>query len=144
MTNDSSVKETFKELEKYEKAISAKINIEKTEGLFTGKWRNRHDKPFNCKWTNGKVMALGLWVGNTDTSELIFREQMSKVKNILQLWRARSLSVIGRVHVVNVFVLSRLWYRNEIFSIPPTMLRKLEKEILDFGQTKSMKSIRIF
>ena len=38
MTNDSSVKETFKELEKYEKATGAKINIEKTEGLFIGKW----------------------------------------------------------------------------------------------------------
>ena len=31
VTNDSSVKETFKELEKYEKATGAKINIEKTE-----------------------------------------------------------------------------------------------------------------
>ena len=48
MTNDSSVKETFKELEKYEKATGAKINIEKTEGLFIGKWRNQHDKPFDC------------------------------------------------------------------------------------------------
>ena len=66
------------------------------------------------------------------TSELIFREQMSKVRNKLQFWRARSLSVIGRVHVVNVFVLSRLWYRTEIFSIPPTIFKELEKDILDF------------
>ena len=72
VTNDSSVKETFNELEKYEKATGAKIDIEKTDGLFVGKWRNRHDKPFDCKWTNGKVIPLGLWVGNTDTSELIF------------------------------------------------------------------------
>ena len=40
LTNDSSVKETFKELEKCEKATGAKINIEKAEGLFIGKWRN--------------------------------------------------------------------------------------------------------
>ena len=132
MTNDSSVKEAFKELEKYEKATGAKINIEKTEGLFIGKWRNRHDKPFDCKWTNDKVMALGLWVGNTNTSELIFREQMSKVRNKLQFWRARGLSVMSRVRVVNVFVLSRLWYRTEIFSIPQTILKELEKDILDF------------
>ena len=92
VTNDSSVKETFKELEKYEKATSAKINIEKTEELFIGKWRNRHDKLFDCKWTNNKVMALGLRVGNTDTSELTFREQMSKVRNKLQFWRASFVS----------------------------------------------------
>ena len=34
--------------------------------------------------------------------------------------------------MVNVFVLSRLWYRTEIFSIPPTILKKLEKDILHF------------
>ena len=28
-----------------------------------GKWKNRHDKPFDCKWTNDKVFALGLWIG---------------------------------------------------------------------------------
>ena len=44
MTNDSSIEETFKELEKYEKVTGAKINIDKTEGQFIGKWRNRHDK----------------------------------------------------------------------------------------------------
>ena len=91
------------------------------------------NKLFDCKWTNGKVMALGLWVGNTDTSELIIREQMSKVKNKLQFWRARILSVNSRVHVVNDFVLSMLWYRIEIFSIPPTILKELEKEVLDFA-----------
>ena len=37
VTNDSSVKETFKELEKYEKATGAKINMEKTEEWFIGK-----------------------------------------------------------------------------------------------------------
>ena len=110
----------------------AKINMEKTKGLFIGKLRTRHDKPFDYKWTNGKVMTLGLWVGNADKSELIFIEQMLKVKNKLQFWRARSLSVIGSVHVVNVFVLSRLWYRTEIFSIRPTILKEIEKEILDF------------
>ena len=57
---------------------------------------------------------------------------MSKVRNKLQFWRARSLSVIGRVRVVNVFVISRLWNRTEIFSIPPTILKELEKDILDF------------
>ena len=55
--NNSSITEVFKQLKLYEKATGAKINIGKTEGLFMGKWKNRHDKPFNCKWTNDKVFA---------------------------------------------------------------------------------------
>ena len=79
MTNDSSVKETFKELEKYEKVTGAKIYREKTEGLFIGKWSNRHDKPFDCKWTNDKVIALGLWVGNTDNLNLYSENNCQKL-----------------------------------------------------------------
>ena len=43
------------------------------------------------------------------------------------------MSIIGRVHVLNVFaiVLSRLWYRTKNFSISQTIPKELEK-ILDF------------
>ena len=60
VSDNSSIAEVFKQLRLYEEATGAKINIGKTEGLFMGKWKNRHDKPFNCKWTNDKVFALGL------------------------------------------------------------------------------------
>ena len=42
------------------------------------------------------------------------------------------LSLIGRVHVVNIFLLSRLWYRTDFFSIPTHILHGLESSILDF------------
>ena len=63
--------EVFNQLKLYEEATGAKINIRKTAGLFVGKWKNRHDKPFDCKWTDDKAFALGLWVGNKNTSEIV-------------------------------------------------------------------------
>ena len=71
VSDNSSTAEVFKQLRLYEEATGAKINIGKTEGLFMGKWNNRHDKPFDCKWTNDKVFALGLWIGNKDTAEIV-------------------------------------------------------------------------
>ena len=67
VTNDESIAEVFRQLKEYELATSAKVNVNicKTEGLFIDKWKNRHDKPFECKWTNDKVFALGLWIGKT-------------------------------------------------------------------------------
>ena len=67
-----------------------------------------------------------------DTSELIFNEQLAKIKNKGAFWKPRKLSLIGRVHVVNIFILSRLWYRTETFSIPIHILKELEKYIIDF------------
>ena len=37
VTNDESIAEVFRQLKEYEPATGAKVNIRKTEGLFTGK-----------------------------------------------------------------------------------------------------------
>ena len=131
LTNDESMAEVSRQLKEHELETGAKVNICKTEGLFIGKWKNRHDKPFDCKWTNDKVFPFGLWIGNKDTSEIIFTEQLAKIKNKGHLGNPEN-SLIGRVHVVNIFILLRLWYRTEIFSILIHILKELEKHIVDF------------
>ena len=75
---------------------------------------------------------MGLWIGSKDTSEIIFTEQLAKIKNKGAFWKPRKLSLIGRVYVVNIFILSRLWYPTEIFSIPIHILKELEKYMIDF------------
>ena len=72
-----------------------------------GKWKNRHDKPFDCKWTNDNVFALGLWIGNKDTAEIVYTEQLATIKSKGSYWKPRKLSLIGRVRVVNILILSR-------------------------------------
>ena len=43
-----------------------------------GNWKNRHDKPFDCKWTNDKIFTLSLWIGNKDTTEMCLRNSSQK------------------------------------------------------------------
>ena len=83
-SNNSSINEVFKQLRLYEEVTGAKINIGETEGLFIGKWKNRRDEPFDFRWTNHKVFALGLRIaGHKDTIEiqnsLEFTEQLAKL-----------------------------------------------------------------
>ena len=82
ISNNSSIAEVFRQLSLYEEATGVKTNIGKTEGLSMGKWKNRHDKPFDCKWTGDKVFALGLWMGNKDTAETVFTEQLAKISQM--------------------------------------------------------------
>ena len=120
VTNEKSINEIFQQLMLFEDATGAKTNVQKTEGLFMGKWKNRHDKPFDCKWTNDKVFTLELWIGNKDTSEIIFTELLAKIKSKGSFWKPRKLSLMGRVHVA------------KIFSIPTHILHELESFTLDF------------
>ena len=88
--------------------------------------------PFDCKSTNDNVLALGLWIGNTETA---FTEQLAKIKSKRSYWKPRKLSLaslIGRVHVANIFILFRLWYKTEIFAIPLHILPELDSYIIEF------------
>ena len=82
-TTEESIEEIFKVIQKYEKGTGAKANVEKTEGLWLGSWKKGTDRPFNLDWKNSKVKALGIWIGNEDTSNENFIEQQSKIKSKL-------------------------------------------------------------
>ena len=52
------------DLAAYERASGAKVNSEKTKGLWVGAWRNRTDTPLNIKRTNKNVENLGVYFCN--------------------------------------------------------------------------------
>ena len=60
VTNDKSINEVFQQLRLFQDATGAKVIVQKTQGLFMGIWKNRHDRPFDCKWTDDKFFTLGL------------------------------------------------------------------------------------
>ena len=78
------------------------------------------------------MKVLGIWVGNEDTTNDNFIEQESKIKNKLQFWKRASLSLIGKIKVLNFFILSRLWYRTEFQNIPKNSELVVHQGILDF------------
>ena len=65
VTNDKSINEVFQQLRLYEDATGAKVNVQKTEGLFHGQMEKTDTT--NHLIVNDKVFTLGLWIGNRDT-----------------------------------------------------------------------------
>ena len=45
ISDDNSMKHVFKEIQLFQLATGAKANLERTEGLWLGKWKNRADNP---------------------------------------------------------------------------------------------------
>ena len=73
-------KEVIKDLKLFEDATGAKVNWEKTEGLWIGNWKNRSDTPMNITWTNKNVKALGVYFGNENPAKHTFDDIIPKVK----------------------------------------------------------------
>ena len=54
------INQIFFELKCYETATGAKVNVEKTDGLWLGSRKGRQYRLYNCKLTSDKVKVLGL------------------------------------------------------------------------------------
>ena len=54
------------------------------------------------------------------------------MRNKFQFWKRARLSLIGKIKVLNSFILSRLWYRTEFQNIPKNLEPVIHQGILDF------------
>ena len=99
-----------------------------------GKWKDRIDKPLNLKWTNQEVKSLGVYVGNDrkQASLRTFSEIKDKIKNKISYWNNKSISLKGKVKILNIFVLAKLWYALECHDIAKDLISDINNLIKTF------------
>ena len=140
ITQNKCFKEVYKELQDYEIATGARINFEKSIGLWSGKWKNRKDDPFEqlytgtkrIKWTNRNVKYLGVYVGNDQPAKQTFNEITPKLIKRLNFWKPLRLSVLGKARVIEIFHASKLWYAANFYTIPEEISETINKAFLDY------------
>ena len=62
----------------------------------------------------------------------ILSNSNQKLKNKLIFWKRIGLSLLGRIEVLNTYILFRLWYRIEFQKITKEIEINLHNDILDF------------
>ena len=125
-------KEVIKELTDYEEASGAKVNYDKTKGLWSGNWKNRRVSPMKINWTNKNVENLGVFFGNSDPASLTYTKIMPSITKRLNYWKQFKLSKIGKARVVDIFLISKLNYAFKFYPIPLDIQRSLQKSIFEF------------
>ena len=129
---EESIEETFKTLEIYEKASGAKMNLEKTVGMYLGKWRNKNPRFKNIKWSTKPVKALGVFHGYAIDLEMIWLEKINKIKSCMEVWKSRDLTYFGKILIIKSFVLSVIGYEIEMRGIPVKFEKEINSIIWDF------------
>ena len=134
ITQNRCFKEVYKELQDYEKATGAKINYDKTKGLWIGKWKDRTDDPFQelypqntkkIKWTNKNVKYLGIYVGNDEPALQTFNE-------IVPFWKPLKLPILAKSRVIEIYLASKLFYAANFYSIPPKIEKEISEAFIDY------------
>ena len=140
-TSDPSVRRVLYWCAQYGRASGAKLNLQKTKGIWMGKWKSRSDHPFGISWVeNCKI--LGIRFGNNITQDDIWQPVLTKFINILNLWKQRRLSFVEKSNVVKIIACSKIWYIGSVFILPQYYLKQFERTIFQFLWPSKMEPIK--
>ena len=141
ITQNKCFKEVYKELQDYEKASGARINYDKSKGLWLGKWKGRKDDPFEdlyvdrskcIKWTSGNVKHLGIYVGNSNPALQTFEDIIPKMKKRLHFWKPLKLPILAKARVIEIYHASKLFYAANFYVIPPDFQVDIMNAFMDY------------
>ena len=130
----NSAKEIFSILELYHKAAGLKVNKDKTEGLWLGRTRHSNDKPLNIRWPTDPLKLLGIFLSydKKKADKANFDDKIEKLKRQLHWWKARDLSIIGRILIVKSIALSKFAHLASAVSIPDHVIKTVNMLLYEF------------
>ena len=123
----------FREIRLYERGTGAKLNLSKTEAMWLGSWRGCPDQPLGLTWvTKMKILGVVFSSGLCDVSADNWEPRLSKLEKSLNLWKSRSLSLVGKSLIINTLGISKLIYVSQVLVPPRWVIDRLNKLIWPF------------
>lgn len=127
----SSLLNLFDLVSIYESGTGAKLNVTKTEAMWLGSWKDRTDQPLGLKWVR-KMKILGVTFGTISVEQDNWQPKLNKLEKALNLWKSRSLSLLGKSLIVNVMGFSKLLYLAKVLEMPSWVLAKVNQLVWPF------------
>ena len=109
------------------------MNYEKSEIMPLRRIKHKYKilAPENrIKWTEGPIRSLGIEICDTteDLIKLNYTKALAKMKNVLQIWDKRYLTLYGKIIILNSFVISQFVYLMSVLPSPSNeMIIDIEK-----------------
>ena len=133
LKSERSLRFLLDAVRQYELASGAKLNTSKTNAMWLGGWQCNTATPFGLDWVS-KIKILGVYFSNglVDVDVDNWRTKLDKLSSVLDRWKQRDLSFIGRAMILNTLGLSRLWHVSKVLSAPTWVSDSLKKIIWPF------------
>ena len=118
--SDNSFIQLFNTLHEFGLYSGCKININKTEAIWIGsKKDSQHIPPINrgITWKANQFKCLGVNLSLNVSSifDLNYKIKLKRIKQTINCWRLRNLSLIGKVCVIKTLILPQLIYIFQFF-----------------------------
>ena len=140
-TNLASISEALQLCVYFGTASGAKLNKDKTCGMWLGGWKNRNDTPFGIRWVREKKL-LGFVFTHNDIYKANWQPILDKFKNVLDFHSKRNLSLHGKAILANVMACSKLWYIAPVLHLPEHYLKRFDKALFQFIWNKVQEPVK--
>lgn len=130
-TDDESFNIIKQTLDRYELLSNAKVNYDKSKGLWCGQWKNRRDNLLGVRWTNTNIKYLGLNIGEgADT--LNDNAVQTKLNSCINSYGTilKNLSLRTRPIVINYLVASSIWHILKAHTPSEGFIKGLQRKLL--------------
>lgn len=129
-----SAKRAFALLKLFSDYSGLKINVEKTEGMWLGRQKENLQEPLGIAWPKSPVKALGIFHSYNKASciKANFDDKIDKLIKQLHWWKARKLSLTGKILIVKTLGISKFALIASLLHIPETLIKKVNTIIYNF------------
>ena len=137
-TTDQSINAVLTSLKRFHKATGCAVNYDKTTLYRTSSLKKSDAKKYTelgLSTADDSINVLGVDVAEDAALmlEINYRKLLVKVQTTLKSWSNRSLSVIGKVNIINTLAASKLIHTMSVLpEIPDRFVNLLEKEFEQF------------
>ena len=121
----------FSVISDFERGSAAKLNRSKTEALWLGSWKDRTDEPMGLAWVR-KTKILGIVFGTINVERDNWEPRLSTLGKCVSSWKNRSLSMIGKVLVLNILGFSKLLFVSSTLAPPKWAYDRINRIIWPF------------
>jgi hypothetical protein len=99
-----------------------------------GKDRNCKLKPLGIKWPDEPLKLLGVYMSYDQEScnILNYDKKIVKCKNMLNWWKSRNLTMLGRIQIVKTFIVSQFLYVSNVLHMPDKYIKEINVLIRKF------------
>ncbi len=114
-------------LNKYTQYSRLKINIDKIKTKHHGYSNTSYYYSHGLSWIKSPLETLGVHITNNEEENLKynFKPKIATFKNLLNIWKQRTLTIKGKITIVNTLALSPFIYVSSLIETPPGTIREI-------------------
>jgi len=133
LCDENQVIATLDTIADFARVSGLTLNVEKTEAMWIGSYRDRKEKLFGFKWSK-VIRYLGIYIGydKEETNKWNWINKLETFQKTLDCWRTRDMTIFGRITIVKTLALAKLIYSATMLPIPEGICKRIENAIDEF------------